>query len=112
MPHSAKRRCKCGNLVRGPCPTCQTKRERDRNETEHRRFALSVYKSKQWESIRKEVYIRDAATCADCGLLVQWEDYHADHIQPLRLAPERAFDATNVQCLHSGCHARKTKQGG
>jgi 5-methylcytosine-specific restriction endonuclease McrA len=32
-----------------------------------------------------------------------------DHIQPVRNAPELAFDLSNLQCLCRRCHSRKTR---
>ncbi|WP_235451337.1 HNH endonuclease [Gemmobacter sp. LW-1] len=49
---------------------------------------------------------RDGFACVQCGAR---NDLEVDHVQPVRSAPERAFDLTNLQCLCPACHSRKTR---
>ena len=115
MPWSAKRRCKCGRLVRGECEACRATNQREydaqRDQTPERQHAKRVYANPAWEALRRRVYQRDSATCADCGRLVEWSDYHCDHIQPLDQRPDLAFDEANLQVMHARCHRRKTAKG-
>jgi 5-methylcytosine-specific restriction endonuclease McrA len=43
--------------------------------------------------------------------MVEWSDYHCDHVQPLDQRPDLAFDEANLQVMHARCHRRKTAKG-
>jgi 5-methylcytosine-specific restriction protein A len=67
----------------------------------------SFYKTARWQRLRWDVLVRDSFTCqwpgcgrveADTSLLV------ADHIEPVRVAPERKWDEANLRCLCKACH--------
>lgn len=70
------------------------------------RVGTAVYRSPQWKAVRLMAKRRDGWACVQCGAKGKVE---VDHIAPLRTAPERAFDLSNLQCLCPACHARKTR---
>jgi 5-methylcytosine-specific restriction endonuclease McrA len=49
---------------------------------------------------------RDKFMCVKCGARHRLE---VDHIQPVRDAPERAFELDNLQVLCGACHGAKTR---
>jgi 5-methylcytosine-specific restriction endonuclease McrA len=61
-----------------------------------------------WERLRS-VHLHDNPLCAAC---LVWDGYvaaeHVDHIEPIRLAPDRRLDPSNLQSLCRPCHSRKT----
>ena len=70
------------------------------------RHSARVTKSKRWKGLRIEALRRDGFACVQCG---DRGDLEVDHVQPVRSAPERSFDLTNLQSLCAACHARKTR---
>lgn len=74
--------------------------------TKYHRHSAKVTRSKRWKALRLEALRRDGWQCVKCGARGRLE---VDHIAPVRTAPERAFDLTNLQCLCGACHARKTR---
>ena len=73
---------------------------------DYHRHSAKVTRSKRWKALRLEALRRDGWRCAQCGARGRLE---VDHIEPVRSAPERAFDLGNLQCLCPACHARKTR---
>ncbi|RXF73904.1 HNH endonuclease [Hansschlegelia zhihuaiae] len=71
-----------------------------------RRFSRPVLKTKRWQVLRHQVLERDGWACRSCGSRRRLE---VDHVRPVRNAPERAFDAGNLQTLCAQCHTRKTR---
>jgi hypothetical protein len=59
----------------------------------------SRVKMKEW---REEVYMRDDYTCQHCG--EKGVELNADHVMPLSLFPELAYDVLNGQTLCVPCH--------
>jgi len=70
------------------------------------RHSAAVIRTKRWKALRLEALRRDGWACVKCDAKGRLE---VDHIQPVREAPERAYDLTNLQCLCPACHARKTR---
>lgn len=70
------------------------------------RHSAAVIRTKRWKALRLEALRRDGWACVQCGAKGRLE---VDHIKPVRTAPDRAFDLTNLQCLCPACHARKTR---
>ncbi len=70
------------------------------------RHSAAVTKSRRWKGLRMQALRRDGFACVQCGAR---NDLEVDHVQPVRSAPERAFDLTNLQCLCPACHSRKTR---
>lgn len=74
----------------------------------------SIYWSKRWRDLRKQVFARDQYTCRMCGKLCHGEgraDPNApecDHITPHRNDPALMWDPDNLQTLHKRCHSIKT----
>lgn len=73
---------------------------------EYRRFSRPVLKTRRWQVVRHEVLERDGWACRRCGASGRLE---VDHIKPVRNAPERAFDKSNLQVLCASCHTKKTR---
>lgn len=65
-----------------------------------------VYRDARWPALRLAAKRRDGFKCVTCGSRLRLE---VDHVEPVRDAPERAFDLGNLQTLCGPCHARKTK---
>lgn len=61
-----------------------------------------------WQRLRWAVLVRDAFTCQwpGCGRIeADTSRLVADHIVPVRVAPERKWDMANLQCLCATCHS-------
>lgn len=71
------------------------------------RHGAWVYRDRRWPALRLEAKRRDGWACVQCGARTRLE---VDHIQPVRRAPERAFDLDNLQVLCGACHGAKTRQ--
>ncbi|WP_412505798.1 HNH endonuclease [Roseovarius sp. SYSU LYC5161] len=71
-----------------------------------RRYSRHITRGPRWRALRLEALRRDGWACVDCGGRQRLE---IDHIEPVRTAPERAFDLTNLQTLCASCHTRKTR---
>jgi hypothetical protein len=55
-------------------------------------------------SLKKIVFKRDKNKCVKCGNKAE----ELDHIIPIKIAPERFADFTNLQSLCKSCHREKT----
>lgn len=73
---------------------------------EYKRHSERVTRSRRWKALRMQALERDGWQCVQCGERRRLE---VDHIEPVRDAPEKAFDLRNLQCLCGRCHARKTR---
>jgi 5-methylcytosine-specific restriction protein A len=65
--------------------------------------------SSDWTKLRN-IFINENPLCAHC--LARGEIKAAtlvDHIVPVRVAPERRLDKTNLQSLDDACHAIKSE---
>ena len=74
--------------------------------TRYDRHSAAVIRSARWKGVRLEAKRRDGWKCVQCGEQGRLE---VDHIIPVRTAPERAYDLTNLQTLCVPCHSRKTR---
>lgn len=74
--------------------------------TRHDRHSAAVLRSPRWKGVRLTAKRRDGWQCVQCGARGRLE---VDHIIPVRDAPERAYDLTNLQTLCVACHSRKTR---
>ena len=72
-----------------------------------RRHSDAITRTPRWKALRVEVLRRDDFKCRSCGARGRLE---VDHIVPVRDAPDRAYDMTNLQALCAACHARKTRE--
>ena len=70
------------------------------------RHSAAVLRSPRWKGARLSAKRRDGFMCVKCGARHGLE---VDHIIPVRDAPERAYDLTNLQTLCRACHSRKTR---
>ena len=71
-----------------------------------RRYSRHITRGPRWRALRLEALRRDGWACVQCGGRHRLE---IDHIEVVRIAPERAFDLTNLQTLCASCHTRKTR---
>lgn len=71
-----------------------------------KRHGTWVYRDARWPVLRTETKRRDGWKCVQCGSRYRLE---VDHIEPVRDAPDRAFDPDNLQTLCGPCHGRKTR---
>jgi 5-methylcytosine-specific restriction endonuclease McrA len=71
------------------------------------RHSRAVLKSRRWQSLRLEALRRDGWQCVQCGSRVRLE---VDHIRPVRMHPELAFDLGNLQVLCAQHHTQKTRK--
>ena len=72
----------------------------------YHRHSAAVIRSARWKRLRVEALRRDGWQCVSCGASGRLE---VDHINPVRVAPELAFDLANLQTLCPSCHTRKTR---
>lgn len=70
------------------------------------RHGTWVYRDRRWPALRLMAKRRDNFMCVKCGSRGRLE---VDHVLPVRDAPDRAFDLTNLQCLCPKCHGAKTR---
>lgn len=71
-----------------------------------RRHSKHILNTPRWRALRMEVLRRDDWQCLKCGARHRLE---VDHIEPVRTAPEQAWELSNLQTLCAGCHTRKTR---
>lgn len=72
-----------------------------------RRHGTWVYRDRRWPALRTAAKRRDGFQCVKCGARGRLE---VDHIEPVRDAPEKAFNLENLQTLCGRCHGVKTRQ--
>jgi len=65
-----------------------------------------VYKTKQWQIVRQQVFARDNWRCVKCGRMGILE---CDHIESIQKGGDW-FRLNNLQTLCRGCHIGKTRQ--
>lgn len=75
--------------------------------TRFHRHSAKVTRSRRWPALRLAALRRDGFNCRECGARGRLE---VDHIEPVRAAPERAFDLSNLQSLCVRCHGAKTRR--
>lgn len=73
---------------------------------EYARHSKRVTSTRRWQVLRHRILERDDWKCRCCGDRRRLE---IDHIKPVKLAPELAFDPANLQALCGPCHTRKTR---
>lgn len=74
---------------------------------EYTRHSKRITATRRWQVLRHAILERDGWQCQACGK--RGCRLEIDHIQPVRLAPARAYDPANLQALCSPCHTRKTR---
>lgn len=72
----------------------------------YERHGTWVYRDKRWPALRTMAKRRDGFRCVKCESRYRLE---VDHIDPVRSAPEKAFDLANLQTLCGPCHGTKTR---
>ena len=72
----------------------------------YHRHSAKITRTRRWKALRLEILRRDGFACVKCGARGRLE---VDHIEPVRRAPERAYDPDNLQSLCAACHTRKTR---
>lgn len=74
---------------------------------EYHRHSKRVTSTRRWQLLRMAVLERDGFACVDCGS--KRGPLEIDHIQPVRLRPDLAFDPANCAARCKPCHTRKTR---
>lgn len=74
--------------------------------TEWQRHSRRVTRGPRWKTLRMAVLERDGFKCRFCGK--NRGRLEIDHIEPVRLRPDLAYDPANCQALCPSCHAGKT----
>jgi 5-methylcytosine-specific restriction protein A len=101
----------CGALVRegtgSRCPTHQAAAEAKRREYDRARStdAFRIYSTPEWRAFRTQILAQRPA-CVDCGGAAT----DLDHLVPVREAPGRALDPTNVTPRCHRDHSRRTSR--
>lgn len=73
---------------------------------DHARHSKRVTATRRWQVLRHQILERDGWKCRCCGERKRLE---VDHVQAVRIAPERSFDPANLQTLCARCHTKKTR---
>lgn len=73
---------------------------------DYARHSKRVTSTRRWQVLRHQILERDGWKCRCCGERRRLE---VDHVQPVRTAPDRAYDPANLQTLCGPCHTRKTR---
>ncbi|SHJ19750.1 HNH endonuclease [Ruegeria lacuscaerulensis ITI-1157] len=71
-----------------------------------KRYGTWVYRDRRWPALRTLAKRRDGWKCVKCGARYRLE---VDHVEPVRDAPEKAFELDNLQTLCGRCHGAKTR---
>lgn len=100
MPHAPPRVCSCGSIVPAgkSCPRCAKASDAARGTARQRGY------DRDWQRLREEHLARHPA-CAECGATGAVD---VDHVVPLREAPHRRLDPTNLRTLCRRHHNRVT----
>jgi len=84
--------------------------DQHRKITPHLAAAKKIRSSGNWQKVRLVVLNRDplCVVCDKYGKITAAVD--VDHIEPLALRPDLAFDISNLQGLCRACHNKKTTE--
>ena len=69
-------------------------------------LGAKIYRSKDWQIIRREIFKRDGWRCVSCGKAGRLE---CDHIREITKAKDW-FDSDNLQSLCRSCHIAKSRK--
>ena len=104
MPVRAPRLCRCGHRVAhgGLCP-CERRAaaERKARFDKTRPSASARGYDAEWRKLRA-AHLAKHPDCRRCGDPAR----DVDHVVPVRVAPARRLDPTNLQSLCTRCHSR------
>lgn len=70
------------------------------------RHSKHITRGPRWHTLRMAVMERDGFKCVDCGK--SRGRLECDHIIPVRLRPDLAYDPNNCAMRCPSCHAAKT----
>ena len=89
------------------CPTHQAAAGAQRRAYDRARSTdpFRIYSSPEWRTFRAQI-LAQRPTCADCGGVAT----DLDHLIPVREAPARALDPSNVVPRCHRDHARRTSR--
>ena len=110
MPKRAPRICSCGKVVAsGERCACQAKRDRARKaqfDAKRPSAGQRGYES-DWRRLRAQ-HLAAHPYCARCGAVATV----VDHNIPIRVAPHRRLDPTNLQslCTHHHSGAKQSEE--
>ncbi|WP_455951423.1 HNH endonuclease [Arcanobacterium haemolyticum] len=72
--------------------------------------------TRRWKQLR-QAYKNQKAPCAICGQPIDYEapagtpqSFELDHIKPLALDPNLAYETANLQATHKICNNRKNNR--
>lgn len=65
------------------------------------------YHGRKWRTCRYATLLQQGNWCRCCGRRPPDVELHVDHIEPRSLAPERAWDLSNLQVLCRDCNLGK-----
>jgi len=71
------------------------------------RYSKRVTSTRRWQALRQVILERDGWACVGCG--ERRKRLEVDHIKPVRLRPDLAFEPANLQALCGPCHTKKTR---
>lgn len=112
-----KKICRCGKVIpynNKSCDECKAKIELERKQSikyykkttyERDNKYNKFYKSKEWNSVRQLVIVRDHALCKDCldkNTITPYNTVH--HVVPIKEDWSRRLDIANLICLCESCH--------
>ncbi len=89
----------------------RSRRHADREYNRARRdpVVARIHGSARWQAVRAQV-LRDEPVCRECARLGLTEPAtQVDHVVPLAVAPQLAFDRANLAPTCTACHARKSQ---
>ena len=77
--------------------------------------------TQRWRRLRKKLYERDRMANAPCWICGEPIEYRArpgtprawepDHVRPVNLYPELAYDESNIRPAHASCNRARGKGG-
>ena len=86
----------------------------DQRSTEARQWRR-LYKTKAWQALRTQCFVRDLYICVHCGRPVstnKHDPHHAvaDHIKDHKGDPQLFFDLVNLRTTGKSCHDRHSQR--
>lgn len=74
---------------------------------DYTRHSKRITRGPRWHTLRMAVLERDGFKCVDCGK--SRGRLECDHIVPVRLRPDLAYDPQNCAMRCPSCHSAKTR---
>lgn len=77
-----------------------------RNRSSAKTDQYKFYRSRQWQSLRREVLERDHYVCQYCG---RPNSRTIDHVKPVEAFPDDKANINNLATICGKCHYKKTE---